>query len=378
MLPPYTAPVTPPLATEEEASRSFMSKLDGAFIESFWLELKNSAHVTTSGGVEGGEKQMVVTLREFMRLCKQHMCNPTASDLRLLERLFCTVDRRGKGVNRAFDVATTMVLVCNASDASKLRLLFAVFDLDDSGCLTNDEMFGMYRSIKVNDITRCRETIVADMSSGEAFSRREAERLFLLTLENLEGDGDCVSLDEFITAVTSRRYLVDGLLPAAFSLEWILEDYPRPARVTANGVSEAPRAGGRRLPLLGQQPQQQQQSHGGAQHSGALDATNSTACDDTGPRRSSHDGRTGRPRDTGGRRRDVPATSHDEVLERINRDIPHMGVMKRVNQKKHLRELALGRHVFVVPDRKESRTRKVECFVCAVEHTYQEKQGGCP
>merc|ERR1719352_900632 len=176
-----------------------------------------------------------ISMPEFLKLAFREMKSHSMDDEHFLERLFRCVDRRKKGTVRTTDIATALVLICNADPIprqrdglSKLKTLFLIFDSDDDGCLTHDEIFDMYLSIKVNDVTKTRQALIADITFDDELSLHEAKRLYELTIELLNVVSDFVIFEEFKKVFDERPSLIDLLLPGAFTLEWILSEYKPP------------------------------------------------------------------------------------------------------------------------------------------------------
>merc|ERR1719161_2146009 len=189
------------------------------FLEKLWVAIKKNFMLSTNGKID---------VHDFMKLSHQQMPEFTQEDDHFLEQLFDRVDRRKRGVVRTRDIATAMILICKEDPITKLRLLFRVFDADDDSCLTPDEIFDMYFSIKCNDITKDRSSIQADIAFDDELSLHEAKRLYELTVENMGTVSDFIIFEEFSRVFDKLPFLLEspkGLLPGAFSLEWILADY---------------------------------------------------------------------------------------------------------------------------------------------------------
>merc|ERR1740117_2855418 len=150
---------------------------------------------------------------------------------KFLELIFRRVDRRQRGSVRTTDIATALVVICSEDPMLKLHCLFRIFDADDDGCLTHDQIFDMYLSIKQNDITKSRQALVADIVFDDELSLQESKRLYELTVEHLGGitAHDFVIFEEFARVFGGRAFLLQDLLPGAFSLEWMLQDYHVPS-----------------------------------------------------------------------------------------------------------------------------------------------------
>merc|ERR1719506_512040 len=124
---------------------------------------------------------------EFLKLAFRQIPQHSQDDELFLERLFRCVDRRKKGSVRTTDIATALVLICNADPIprqkdglSKLKTLFRIFDADDDSCLTHDEIFDMYLSIKANDITKTRQALIADITFDDELDCQFIQALRLL------------------------------------------------------------------------------------------------------------------------------------------------------------------------------------------------------
>jgi len=209
---------------EDLAASAFLDKLSLAFIERLWVAIKKNCMLGAASGRTSGVQE-TINLLDLLRLCSQQMAQHTAEDEHFLGQLFHRVDRRRKGAIRTTDIATALVLICNEDAIPKLKTLFRVFDADDDSCLTLDEIFDMYLSIKVNDITRTKEKMVADAAFDDELSLQEAKRLYELTVEHLKAVSDFVIFDEFKLVFNERcvgAFLLENLLPGAFSLDWIL------------------------------------------------------------------------------------------------------------------------------------------------------------
>jgi len=202
----------------------FLEKLTLKFLEKLWVAIKKNFMLSTNGEID---------VHNFMKLSHQQMPEFTQEDDHFLEQLFDRVDRRKRGVVRTTDIATAMILICKEDPITKLRLLFRVFDADDDSCLTPDEIFDMYFSIKCNDICKDRASIQADITFEDELSLHEAKRLYERTVENMGTVSDFIIFEEFSRVFDKLPFLLERLLPGAFSLEWILTDY----RVDTQGNS---------------------------------------------------------------------------------------------------------------------------------------------
>jgi hypothetical protein len=83
----------------------------------------------------------------------------------------------------------------------------------------------MYFSIKCNDICKDRASIQADITFEDELSLHEAKRLYERTVENMGTVSDFIIFEEFSRVFDKLPFLLERLLPGAFSLEWILTDY---------------------------------------------------------------------------------------------------------------------------------------------------------
>merc|ERR1719316_1899764 len=221
-------PRAPSWSLQQRARSSaalFLEKLTLKFLEKLWVAIKKNFMLSTNGKID---------VHDFMKLSHQQMPEFTQEDDHYLEQLFDRVDRLQCGVVKTTDIATAMILICKEDPITKLRLLFRVFDADDDSCLTPDEIFDMYFSIKCNDICKDRASIQADITFDDELSLHEAKRLYERTVENMGTVSDFIIFEEFSRVFTKLPLLLKSLLPGAFSLEWILTDYR--TKQTENGL----------------------------------------------------------------------------------------------------------------------------------------------
>jgi Ca2+-binding EF-hand superfamily protein len=235
-------------AKDALAASVFLDKLNLKLLERLWVAIKKNCMLNTAAARGQGVYE-AISLADFLRLAWQQMPHHSQDDEHFLERLFHCVDRRKKGSVRTTDIATALVLICNADSLakekdglSKLKTLFRIFDADDDSCLTHDEIFDMYLSIKVNDVTKTRQALVADITFDDELSLQEAKRLYELTIELLNVVSDFVIFEEFRKVFDERPNLVHDLLPGAFTLDWILTDY-RPPTLEQNTFGSDVRRG---------------------------------------------------------------------------------------------------------------------------------------
>lgn len=231
-------------AREALAASLFLDKLNLKLLERLWVAIKKNcmsaaargqANQENTAAARGQAVYEAISLPDFLKLAWQQMPQHSEDDEHFLERLFACVDRRKKGTVRTTDIATALVLICNADPIpkekdglSKLKTLFRIFDADDDSCLTHDEIFDMYLSIKVNDVTKTRQALVADITFDDELSLHEAKRLYELTIELLNVVSDFVIFEEFKRVFDERPTLISDLLPGAFTLDWILSEYKPP------------------------------------------------------------------------------------------------------------------------------------------------------
>lgn len=221
-------PGAPSWSLQQRARSSaalFLEKLTLKFLEKLWVAIKKNFMLSTNGKIN---------VEQFLKLSHQQMPEFTEEDDHYLEQLFDRVDRQQCGDVKTTDIATAMILICKEDPITKLRLLFRVFDADDDSCLTPDEIFDMYFSIKCNDICKDRASIQADITFDDELSLHEAKRLYERTVENMGTVSDFIIFEEFSRVFTKLPLLLKSLLPGAFSLEWILTDYR--TKQTENGL----------------------------------------------------------------------------------------------------------------------------------------------
>jgi len=232
------------------AASAFMQKLNLKYISRLWEAITENCMLGVSSARTEGrsdEDHEEIHVKDFLRLAGQLLPNCSESDSQYLELLFGKVDRESRGSVRTTDIATALVLICSEDPIEKLQTLFRVFDSDADSCLTPEQIFDMYESIKLNDITRTQERLRADSVFDGELAKQEAKRLYQLTMELLKAEqqerrepaghlsqeeNDFVIFDEFKLVFNDRGagpFLLENLIPGSFSLAWILQKVKDPA-----------------------------------------------------------------------------------------------------------------------------------------------------
>lgn len=214
----------------------FLERLTLRFLEKLWVAIKKNFMLSTNGEMDMGS---------FMKLARQQLPELDEEDDHFLEQLFARVDRRKRGVVKITDITTALILICREDPRQKMKLLFKVFDADDDGCVTPDEIFEMYFSIKCNDICKDRDAIQADIVFEDELSLQEAKRLYERTIKTLGTASDFITLGEFCVVFDEVPFVLKQLLPGAFTLSWILREY----RMEDAGARTQRHQKGRRAPV---------------------------------------------------------------------------------------------------------------------------------
>lgn len=216
---------------EMESESLLHDKISLDFLERMWARMKE--YSSLSGGCV-----LKISYNDFLKICRKELEDPTPEELDLLGKLYKRVDRKNKGKVKTLDIATAMVLICTkASRQDKLQLLFRAFGQDDDSCLTPDEIFDLYFTIKVNDLTKDPCKARADLIFNDELSLQDAKRFYELTITPMlntneprdkDGDGttDFVILEEFLKVFEARPHLLESLLPGSFSFRWVLHNKP--------------------------------------------------------------------------------------------------------------------------------------------------------
>mmetsp|Transcript_41918 Transcript_41918/g.96173 ORF Transcript_41918/g.96173 Transcript_41918/m.96173 type:complete len:599 (+) Transcript_41918:96-1892(+) len=216
--------------TDASKPSRFLERLSLGFLVKLWDDIKQNSMLSTAAARGGNSAaHEVIDLADFKRLWRGRWAHEYGVFEPFLDIIFDSVDRRKRGAVQTTDIATAFVLICSEGRIPKLKTLFRIFDADDDSCLTHDEIFDMYVSIKVNDITRNRQALAADVTFDEELSLQEAKRLYELTVEHMSSVSDFVIFEEFSRVFDSRPHLIENLLPGTFSLDWILRTYAAPS-----------------------------------------------------------------------------------------------------------------------------------------------------
>jgi len=214
---------------------TLLDELSLEVVKRLWFAIKDNALASSASGASGkidASTGLIATttapetigLTDFLKLGCQY-CGQSESMRRLLAAIFHRVAHHGasKSSVRTHSVATALVLICREEPRAKLRCLFAIFDADDDGCVGLDDIFDLFVSVRMNDLTRTSAKIAADITFGGELSLQEAKRLFELTVPHLSVDTDIVVFDDFFKAVQTCTVVLPSLLPGLFSLDWFFE-----------------------------------------------------------------------------------------------------------------------------------------------------------
>merc|ERR550514_338163 len=105
-----------------------------------------------------------------------------------MERLFERVDRNGDDAVDTFDLSVALQFISDQSDKRlKLRACFRMFDLDDDGCLTHDQILKMYCTCRVQACVAIGDSKAyeTDLAFNYELSLQEARRIFAVSMDRL-------------------------------------------------------------------------------------------------------------------------------------------------------------------------------------------------
>eukprot|EP00746_Dinoflagellata_sp_MGD_P006136 gnl/MRDRNA2_/MRDRNA2_111948_c0_seq1.p1 gnl/MRDRNA2_/MRDRNA2_111948_c0~~gnl/MRDRNA2_/MRDRNA2_111948_c0_seq1.p1 ORF type:complete len:727 (+),score=114.50 gnl/MRDRNA2_/MRDRNA2_111948_c0_seq1:82-2262(+) len=155
-----------------------------------------------------------------------------AYELDFFLNLFASVDRRRRGVSDVLDLYSCLTLLgSEMTREEKLGFLFKVFDTDDDGCLTHEQILKMYCCAVIHSaIARDDHTVrEADVAFGDELSLQEARRLFEITLQalsahgTLDSDARLQSFDELWQVLGGMsEILLDRLVPGTNKAAWLV------------------------------------------------------------------------------------------------------------------------------------------------------------
>jgi len=227
---PSSGPREGKVSSDTESENALHEKMNLRFLERLWGRIKDSPSFV--GGINS-----FISYSEFLKICKKELDYWTPRDEELLSLLYKLVDRKSTKRIKSVDITTAMVLICTkASQLDKLRFLFRIFGTNDDSSVTPDEIFDLYFTIKLNDLTKdpCRAR--ADLMFNDELSLQDAKRIYELTVPLMMSVGDAgpesgvddpsdfIFLEEFLKVFEDRPYLLEILFPGSFSFHWVLHN----------------------------------------------------------------------------------------------------------------------------------------------------------
>jgi Ca2+-binding EF-hand superfamily protein len=179
-------------------------------------------------------------------------------EIGMMRNIYDRIDRSRCGsVNMSDLIVALTLLASEGTDTEtmrkeKLQFLFTVFDADDDGCVTFEEILRLYCSIAIfSTIARGDQpSYDADVALGDELSLSKARRMYDFTLVYLRQNGveDLCTFEELWSVFDAFPSVMAELIPGTFSnsIMWVLRSLP-PLRVeetskrnTTTSISQPP------------------------------------------------------------------------------------------------------------------------------------------
>lgn len=203
----------------------FQRKISTPFCAGLWKDMKKHLLKTSTSEIDWDIFAKLIKGVPSIRF--------QAYEMELFQSLFASVDRRRRGKADVLDLCTCLSLLgAEMHQVEKFSFLFKVFDTDDDGCLTHEQILKMYCCAVIHSaIARDdRVTFEADVAFGDELSLQEARRLFEMTLRllaargKLDSDAHLQSFDELWTVLRQfSAVLLDRLVPGTHKAAWLLK-----------------------------------------------------------------------------------------------------------------------------------------------------------
>eukprot|EP00929_Paragymnodinium_shiwhaense_P036944 TRINITY_DN19754_c0_g1_i1.p1 TRINITY_DN19754_c0_g1~~TRINITY_DN19754_c0_g1_i1.p1 ORF type:complete len:792 (+),score=179.63 TRINITY_DN19754_c0_g1_i1:131-2506(+) len=185
--------------------------------------------------------QMVGTV--WNKSCFQHY------ELDFLKNIYHRVDRERVNNVDIKDLAVAMALLdAESSRFEKAKFIFHVFDDDEDGCLTKEQILRMYccAAIHAAIARRDHEAYDADILFKDELSLSKARRLFEYTTSRLDAVTNYRNEEMFYTfpelwnIIETSPHLQEELIPACNSVAWVLSPPPHVAMPAASPSPSTP------------------------------------------------------------------------------------------------------------------------------------------
>eukprot|EP00928_Gymnodinium_smaydae_P016675 TRINITY_DN16295_c0_g6_i1.p1 TRINITY_DN16295_c0_g6~~TRINITY_DN16295_c0_g6_i1.p1 ORF type:complete len:685 (-),score=182.18 TRINITY_DN16295_c0_g6_i1:179-2233(-) len=220
----------------------FQQKLTTTFCHDFFAEVKralarrsaDAAHAAGAGARKQEPLNIGVDAPLVLRSADAAMTRRCfqAYELDMLLHIAERVDRRRTGAAKLVDLTTTLALMCPESRVEeKSVLLFRIFDDDEDGCMTRQQLLQMYVATTVAGVIARGDqpSYDADVLLGSELSIAKARRLFDYTVDHLGGEDDLVTFPELRAVLQQRPLIMEELMPRTHSIiMWALQPRPPP------------------------------------------------------------------------------------------------------------------------------------------------------
>uniref|UniRef100_A0A8C6WH30 Si:ch211-245j22.3 n=1 Tax=Neogobius melanostomus TaxID=47308 RepID=A0A8C6WH30_9GOBI len=142
----------------------------------------------------------LITLHEFQR----HFCEGTGGrgSAEYAEEIFRTLDNNGDGVVDFREYAMAISLLTEGSAVEKLRWSFKLYDKDNDGAITRDEMLEIMKAVY-------KMSVAASLTPPNTLTAEECTNRIFLGLD--KDNNAIISLEEFIEGALRDEWIREML-----------------------------------------------------------------------------------------------------------------------------------------------------------------------
>lgn len=225
------------LESGDDNRRRAFSRLQKKMGIPFCIEVQSGLHRFVERIGRAGKLECLIHTDDFMRIVDT-AAKFQQYELGMIRNIFDRIDRtRCSSVNMSDIVVALTLLASECQEQENLRMeklkfLFCVFDADNDGCLTCEEILRMFCSIAIfSTIARGDHPAYdADITLDDELSLAKARRLYDFCAIYLDQNGvqDLCTFDELWSVFLAFPKVMEELIPGTYSnsIMWVLRPLP--------------------------------------------------------------------------------------------------------------------------------------------------------
>ncbi|CAD7940557.1 unnamed protein product [Amoebophrya sp. A120] len=203
--------------TMSAAVTRFQSKLTLNFAARLW----NSIRRKISDSNNLSMSQFLGHIRSWKQFFHEY-------EYEFFGEIFKRLDRQQSNSVDVFHMMLALVFLSPETNKKvRFETVFRVFDTDDDGCLTTDQILKLYQTIRtlIPVLANDEVTAAANTFFNDELGTQEGRRLFDFTMDLYKStSSNLLTWDELWSLFDYSTYLKDNLIPGLHQLNWVLSE----------------------------------------------------------------------------------------------------------------------------------------------------------